>query len=193
MGGLFASDKDKSWNKRIGEVFSRHTFQQPFTNIGYWFGNLANITGEVEVEYFHGATVTNTSFIDGTGGITLGSNIMLSKGSNVDFSNTTLIHEYGHYLQQRKWGALPYLSLSLASILSAGPGWRSVSSHDQVWSEMDASARGLDYFESRMDLRDINNFKNIFQYRDYYNGRFLRNYFANDIFTYLLLDITWSK
>jgi hypothetical protein len=98
-----------------------------------------------------------------------------------------------HYLQQQDWGATPYLSLSLASLTSAGLDWRSTSSHREVWSEQDASMRGLSYFEGRMNEKQIENFKDTYENRSYYDGRFLRSFFANDIFTNFLIDVTWSK
>jgi hypothetical protein len=165
-----------------------------FTQIGYTAANIFNNTSRADVDYFHGATVTRSSLVGkmGGGGVTLGSYIAIDPSTGgINYDNTTLLHEYGHYLQARDWGGLPLLSLSLFSLGSAGVSWRSVGLHQGTWSEMDANARSLGYFKGRLDEKQLRNFTR-YHPGQYYNGRFFRSYIFPGLLSYFLYDITWS-
>jgi RHS repeat-associated protein len=197
--GQFATDKDLTFEQRIWQFMSRHTIEQPFTTMGFAAQNTINAYSfyskdEVKVGYFHGATVVQTDLMNGVGGFTLGSSITISTNSGaLDYDNNALVHEYGHYLQIRHYGALPMLSMSASSLLSAmlsdkhsnDPSW-----HDWNWTEQDAVARSLAYFGDKMTDAQKDRFLNTYSngFRAYYDGRFLRSYLFPASWEYLLYD-----
>lgn len=193
--GLFKADEDKSsWNQ-FWQIISRHTWQQPMTVIGYEFGIVANNIGFVDnVGYFHGATVLFNQFMEGSSAISMGGYIMLNPAQGgLNYDNTLLLHEYGHFLQVRQWGGFAFVQAGLFSLASAGPEFRSVGHHQNIWTERDANARTRDYFESRMTNPQILNFDNDFSFQQYYNWKFYRNLIVWDFFHLLTDDITKSN
>jgi RHS repeat-associated protein len=141
-GGLFVSDKEKSFSGRAWEVASRFTWQTPQTVIGLLYNHAANMFGNITgVEYFHGATAVKGAGIDG-GAVTLGSFISLSHISSDVESNVgvgagsyTFMHEYGHYLQSQKSGLAYLVKYGLPSITG------------KEWPEWDANQRAADYLQ----------------------------------------------
>jgi hypothetical protein len=140
-GGLFASDKEKSFGGRVLEVVSRFTWQLPQTIGGLLYNQGASMFGNVSgVEYFHGATAVKGAGIGG-GAVTLGSYISLShttldKEANVGIGpgSYTFMHEYGHYLQSQRNGVSYLFKYGLPSIFGAH------------WTEWDANQRAANYF-----------------------------------------------
>ena len=63
--------------------------------------------------------------------------------NNLTLESSILIHEYGHYLQGRAWGTIPYIfgGVNSTSINEETNG--------NAWSERDASLRGMDYFRKK--------------------------------------------
>jgi hypothetical protein len=146
--GLFMADDENGndFNEFL-QVASRFTWQQPMTSIGYEYSQANNHFGRVDVDYFNGATVIRDPGAN-NGSISMGGYIRLnpSKGP-LDYTNETLLHEYGHFAQTRDWGGLLTLvssSISLADAIS-----NSSSVHDKLWVERDANARALNIFEGR--------------------------------------------
>jgi hypothetical protein len=196
--GLFIADEDGSdWDK-FWEVLSRHTIQQPWTEMGNLYAHLNNNVGRIDVEYFHGATVIyDYSFMGKGGGVTLGSYITMDRyeyfsknnksgiKNKSDYSNLVLMHEYGHYLQSRQWGGARY-----------GPNatFSSASFSDQqnIWVEQDANARSISYFETRMTENEILGFNNEYE-SQYYDARFVQNYFWPDNSSLYIINLIWSK
>ena len=127
------------------EVLSRLTWQQPVTMVGNELAQFTNHTARVEVDYFHGATVLQNSSLDGVGAYSFGGYIFIEPGS-LDYSNSLLLHEYGHFLQTRGWGSFTIAS-SMHSLMDAL--FHSPETHDKLWVERDANARALQYFEGR--------------------------------------------
>ncbi|GIV44922.1 MAG: hypothetical protein KatS3mg035_2045 [Bacteroidia bacterium] len=140
-GGLFASDKEKSFGGRVLEVASRLTWQLPQTIGGLLYNQGASMFGNVSgVEYFHGATAVKGAGIGG-GAVTLGSYISLSHTSldpqanvGVGPGSYTFMHEYGHYLQSQRNGPSYLFKYGLPSIFAAN------------WTEWDANQRAANYF-----------------------------------------------
>ncbi len=146
LGGLFASDPNKSLEGRVWEVVSRFTWQLPQTVFGYLWSSSLNVVGKVrDVKYMHGATVVMGK--GWWGGMTLGSFITGDRELEADVNNSLFQHEYGHYLQSQDLG-LSYLPIyGLSSFLSA---WLSKSSKEHMfnWTEQDANIRAKMYFDS---------------------------------------------
>lgn len=70
-------------------------------------------------------------------------NIEYGKGGRLTLRSSTLIHEYGHYLQGRAWGSFGSL---LSGINSSSYNKETDS---RAWSERDASLRGMNYFSNK--------------------------------------------
>jgi hypothetical protein len=191
--GLFKTDADLNAGQRAWQFVSRHTWEQPFTNLGFALHNLFNAVSRAKVGYFYGVTVMQTDLLTGSQGLTIGSSITLSTRSGIDANTMTLLHEYGHYLQARSWGGAPMLSMSLFSFFSTKTfGWRSTGDHQKTWAEMDANARALSYFRDRLNEGQSMAFEKEYKDRGYYDGRFFRSYLFPVVLSYLIYDITWS-
>jgi len=192
--GLLKTDEDKNFLNRTWQVFSRHTWQQPMTMIGYEFANTANNWTQLNgVEYFHGATVILSDRMKEGRGISIGGYIGLNPNDGaLNYDNFLLLHEYGHFLQTRQWGGIATLSSSIFSGLSAGFDWRSIGDHGYTWVERDANARVLSYFGKRLDNKQRRNFIEEYhgQYDDY---RFIHRFLFPFLFPHFLYeDITFS-
>ncbi|MEY4877575.1 MAG: tRNA(Glu)-specific nuclease WapA precursor [Bacteroidota bacterium] len=143
-GGLLATDPSKSNPARAWELISRFTWQLPQTAVGFLYTQGRNDVGRIKnVKYFHGATVSHTDNLNEQDGVTLGSFILVNDQSNEDeFHETvgnggyTVMHEYGHYLQSKKYGWLYLTRIGLSSGLQ-----------DANWTESDANQRAANYFD----------------------------------------------
>jgi len=119
--GLYVSDPNKDFLGRVGEVFSRFTWQLPQTIAGFVGAHGTNMIGHVnKVDYAFGATVlqTNTSIYK-FGAITLGSYIIGNNEMEAKPENKWFQHEYGHYLQSQDVGLKYLFDYGLPSLLSA--------------------------------------------------------------------------
>jgi hypothetical protein len=186
--GQLMTDKDLSFGKRVWQFVSRHTWEQPYTTLGFTTHNALNAYSffrgdETKVGHFHGATVMQTDWMNG--GFTLGSSITMSNNGPLNYDNNLLLHEYGHYLQIRNYGGVPMLSMSLSSLSSAIQDFN----HDSNWTEQDAVARSLSYFGDRLDADQKLSFMNYSNnYKGYYDARFWRSYLFPSIFIFFMFD-----
>jgi RHS repeat-associated protein len=191
--GLFQVDEDQgnSFNQFL-QVVSRHTWQQPMTLIGYEYANFCNNTGRIEIDYFHGATVVTDPGMKSA--VSLGGYITINpKYGDIDYSNSTLLHEYGHFLQTRQWGGCSYIPGAILSGLSASElDWRSTKSHDEIWVEQDANARAMAYLGDRLTPFQRYNFDWHHPNQKYFDSRFIRNLIFTDLFLLYLIDLKWS-
>lgn len=168
--GLFIADEGSDWDK-FWQVLSRHTWQQPMTEVGNLYAHFSNNYGSVDVEYFHGATVLSHRNYDDGDGMSIGGYINLSKkkfDEGLDYNNSTLLHEYGHFLQTRQWGLFS-ISSSVISLFNTSTD---ATNHKSLWVEQDANARTMSYFEDRMSTNEIKDFSYINQ--KYYDDRYFR-------------------
>lgn len=148
--GVFQVDESQGISfEQFAQFFSRQTWQQPMTTIGYEFNNFMNNISQVEVEYFYGATVVTSDQISKA--VSLGGYITLNEfhQGNINFSNQTLMHEYGHFLQTRNFEGMGFIPGAISSGGSA-IGIRSVNDHPDMWVETDANGRAWDYFGTSM-------------------------------------------
>ena len=183
-GGLFVSDKNKELGGQIWEVISRLTTQSLQTTLGFLAAHAMNtfrLYGGVEtVEYLHGATVVSNHNSTG-GAITFGSYILGGPSLAANDSNEFFQHEFGHYLQNQKYGALAIFKYGIPSINSAINS-TSASVHDKSSSEQDANARSLIYMHYystscnwNYASNTINNYDNKKSYYDPSNQMALLN------------------
>ncbi|GHT17579.1 hypothetical protein FACS189429_1950 [Bacteroidia bacterium] len=174
--GMFKTDESLDFWGRTWQFMSRYSWEMPATAVGQAWHGLANAfsSGDVNVGYFHGATVLQADWM-GYGGVTIGSNITIGYGyGGINADNVVLIHEYGHYLQLRDYGGIPWLYMSLSSLASAAisPGL-----HDYYWSEMDANARSAKYFNGKLTDMQLKNFNTYFPNQEFADSSFWQNYF----------------
>ena len=157
-GGLFASDPNKGFFGRIGEVLSRFTWQLPQT-IGGWGTaqayNTLGLKGGVEsVKYKYGATVVSTRN-DWTA-VIQGSYIVGGSSLKADANNSLFQHEYGHYIQSHSMGWAYYPRVGIPSWQSEKGNYKqNYPNHDYHPVEMDANRRAFLYFN-----REMKGFKN---------------------------------
>ncbi len=191
--GIFEYDEDRSSFWQAGwQIVSRLTWQAGSTLVGDLMAQAPNGRGAVnEVGYFHGATVLSTNEgIERGAGMSVGGFIFLNPADyrlGLNFNNALLIHEYGHFVQARQWGAIGGLTAALSSLRSAAPRNRTAADHDRHWTEADANSRSLKYFLKTGRLSDINDDIHRDQFEEYRNF-IRRNENINNRDTYLF----WS-
>jgi hypothetical protein len=145
---------------------SRYTYEMPVTAFGQAWHGPANAfsPGEVNVGFFHGATVLQAKWM-GSGGVTIGSNITIGYDEGgIDAGNPTLLHEYGHYLQIRRFGNMSWYNMAFSS--STTPEGR----HMENWAEQDANYRSMRYFQNQITPTQYNNFLTDREYAGYFKS-----------------------
>jgi hypothetical protein len=166
-GGLFTTDKNKSFFGQVWEIVSRFTYQLPQT-IGGWgtahAHNTFGLRGGVDrVDYKFGATVVKTNSGD-WGAITQGNYIVGDNTIKPEVNNSLFQHEYGHYIQSQQYGWFYYPKYGIPSALSKDP-------HKQNPVEQDANARAFKYFSDNV----IN-----FNWTDAYGNQFTNWKYRNN-------------
>lgn len=150
-GGLFVTDPNKNFWGRVGEFFSKFTWQSLQTLGGFLTAHAYNTFrikgGVVNVSYKYGTTVLQTD-LKGWGAVTQGNYIIGSNSIRPDASNTLFQHEYGHYIQSQKLGPAYYFAIGIPSICSASD---ENSNHDEYYTEQDANIRAFQYFNEHID------------------------------------------
>jgi RHS repeat-associated protein len=117
-GGLFATDKNKSFNGKVGQIFSRFTTELPQTVLGLVSSYGANLFGKMlDVNYKAGATVSKMRGLFGA--FTLGSFVIGDRMISASPDNSLFQHEYGHYLQSQATGFLYLFKYAIPSLYSA--------------------------------------------------------------------------
>jgi uncharacterized protein RhaS with RHS repeats len=147
--GLFTTDSNQNgFFEKVGEVFSRFTWQLPQTVLGFTAMYTSNVLTLVDdVDHYGGATVAK-HYGGGWGAFTLGSYIMGDEGIAADPNNTLFQHEYGHCLQSKNWG-LAYLSR--AALPSLFDTWGRKGDHIFHPIEQDANMRAFKYFNENVE------------------------------------------
>ena len=176
IGGLFASDPNKSFLGQLWEVASRFTWQAPQTLIGFALSQFANASewmgftngGIQSIDYLYGATVVSYN-VGGWGAVTLGNYINGSSRLEADPNNSLFQHEYGHYIQSQEMGIAYLPRVGIPSILSSGP------EHDYHPVEIDANRRAFMYFNKYVpgfySTEEEWNYRNSEEYKGWYFNR----------------------
>ncbi|MBN2610729.1 MAG: RHS repeat-associated core domain-containing protein [Bacteroidales bacterium] len=142
--GLFKTDDSKNFGGQAWELISRFTWQLPQTIVGFAFSHGINNFGDVlDVNYFRGTTVFETT-IEG-GAYTIGSYITGPMGFNPVFSDHLFVHEYGHYIQSKRWGIFYLPLIAIPSLESEF--FASGEKHRYRWFEAQASRHAVNYFD----------------------------------------------
>ena len=69
-----------------------------------------------------------------------------------DWRDHLFVHEYGHFLQGLTWGPFYLPVIALPSLASAAGIATGGVDHDDRWFEVDASRRGMRYFNAEYGL-----------------------------------------
>lgn len=149
-GGLFTLDSNKNFGKKLGELFSRFTWQLPQTIAGFSYANFMNAFYEINnIDYKYGTAVIASSYFN-TGAITLGNFIIGGPELRGSLNNNTFKHEYGHYLQSQAYGWAYLLCVGIPSLKSAqnNDTQKYEKSHRNQPHEVDANQRSYEYFTS---------------------------------------------
>ncbi len=141
--GLFRSGGDQNFFQSAWEVVSRFTWQLPQTLVGYGYANYLNYTSDTKIDYYGGATTISTPAMKNT--VTLGNYIAGNPNLKADPSNYLFQHEFGHYLQSKKYGPAYLSAFAIPSGLSVAKG----NDHKLFRVEQDANARAIKYFNKR--------------------------------------------
>jgi hypothetical protein len=152
--GLFIADRTQSRLQQAWTITKRFTWQLPFTVSGYLAGQTRNVVKDVRrVDYFYGSTVIYDHNYNHDGAFSLGGYITMHYSEYIDhgtgFRNDLLLHEYGHYLQERNWG--PFVGIGYYQSVTDNDLLRlkKVEDHGNLWIEQDANKRSLKYFSGK--------------------------------------------
>lgn len=159
--GLFITDRTLDDDEQVLQVIKRFTWQLPTTIGGYLMGQSWNVFKDVQrVDYFYGATVIyDRCYNEYAGAITNSAKIGFSIGGFIvedlchyeelgtNASDVTLVHEYGHYLQEQAWGPLTLISGIESSKNELC--WPKILNQQNVWVERDANQRALNYLRNK--------------------------------------------
>lgn len=144
----FQTDENLSSGEQIWSVVSRFTWEFSQTVAGNTISHIRNIFGVVDISYYHGATLVNTTNTTNKwSGMTLGSYINGKNLTKDPQNNDVFAHEFGHTRQSALLGPL-YLSLvglpSLSGSVSDKFGW---SDHNREWYEVWANQLSYNYHD----------------------------------------------
>jgi hypothetical protein len=143
ISGFYRVEQESSFPRKCAEVLSRMVWQQPQTLIGFLYNAGMLLSGKATgVARYHGAAAVKCA---GWKGHSASLGIFLSMGDDkrdseakvgVGAGSYTTMHEYGHYLQSRRWGPLYLFVFGLPSLFGA------------TYPEHDANRRAAAFFES---------------------------------------------
>ena len=145
--GLFESDEVLSEEDESYSIKSRFTNEFAQTYFGYIISHFLNNVYDVDVHYYHGATLVNRSISPGKSGVTLGPYI---NGNNLfaDPENDAVFaHEYGHTIQSKLTGPFYLFAVGGPSLVSAWLHTKGLIDHDSQWYEVQANHLSADYFD----------------------------------------------
>ncbi|MCM1501405.1 MAG: hypothetical protein NC115_01905 [Bacteroidales bacterium] len=160
--GTFQTDTHKNGWERAWNVFSRWTWESLQVGLGRTVAHFKNaILGKVDrVEYFCGATYVINEDADVTQGVTLGNFINIDDNEIIttDFKSHLLskqiyMHEFGHYIDSRRWGLIYPLAIGLPSLFSASiDTQRNKYEHKYCYTEIRANKLASKYFNKHYNV-----------------------------------------
>jgi len=141
--GIFQWNSDQNFGQNLGNIFSKITWELPQTIVGWTISQVLNGAALVnDVNYFRGATVLGTDITGGA--FTPGSYIIGPAGFRPDFTDHLFVHEYGHYLQSKRFGPMYLNYVAIPSVIDV---WIWPNRHDTRWYEAGASRLAANYFD----------------------------------------------
>lgn len=134
----------------FGQVFRKLTWGLPNTLMGNLMAHGYNITGKVNrVTLLEGAIALDGPMGDGYVAFSMGGYLFGPNKFKADWRDHLFVHEYGHFLQGLTWGPFFLPVIALPSLASAAGIVTGGVRHDKRWFEVDASRRGMEYFDMK--------------------------------------------
>ncbi len=146
--GLFKSDKNKNIFSQFIEITSRFSWQLLQVIIGILYTTFGNIFFRVnEITFNYGITAVDLGI---NGAVTIGNYTAGSTNYSANHNNPLFRHEYGHYIQSQRLGIFYLIVVGIPSLQSAilSNSQSNTPSHLNRWFEVDASKKGIHYFNS---------------------------------------------
>ncbi len=159
--GNFYIDENQSYGMGILQGMSAHSLELLQNSIGSALQQYFNFNAAVDrVDYFDGATFTTNENSNG-GGISLGKFIHCWYDGEIEggfkafvLSSPKYMHEYGHYLDSKRYLTGYLFAIAIPSLWSAAThkGEKSsapfgfLSWHRTFWTELRANRKASDYF-----------------------------------------------
>lgn len=127
------------------QVVGKMTWGIKNTIIGNILAHGFNLAGKVDgVTYMDGVAALSGT-LSGNKAMTIGFYIFGPKNFTATWRDHLFVHEYGHFLQSQRWGAMYLPAIGLPSVVSAmGTG-----EHKKQWYEVNASRLGAKYFDNK--------------------------------------------
>lgn len=102
----------------------------------------------MSIEYTNGAIVLNSNWINFGVGFTLGNVITVGHGHNITQQNGIIKHEFGHYIQSRRYGPLWGVIFAVPSITRAFPWNINIvgGKYSEFYTESNADKLGNKYW-----------------------------------------------
>ena len=144
--GLYQIDTNLSEEKQAMMLTSRFDSERMQTILGYWLSIVFNNLYDVDIQYYHGATLVNRH-VAGRSGVTLGPYI---NGKNLVADaeyDDIFAHEYGHTVQSRRLGSSYLFAVGAPSLISAWLYTKGLVNHDHQWYEVQANHLSAEYFK----------------------------------------------
>ena len=136
----------------FGQVFRKLTWGLPNTLMGNLMAHGYNIAGKVNrVTHLEGAIALDGT-TDDYSAFSMGGYIFGPNKFKADWRDHLFVHEYGHFLQGLTWGPFYLPVIALPSLASAAGIATGGVDHDDRWFEVDASRRGMRYFNAEYGL-----------------------------------------
>jgi len=145
--GNFYIDENAGFLEGVWQGYSKQSWESLQTGLGHTISQFCNtIWLAKSVSYAYGATVTESKNSK-WGAFTLGSFIYGNSGINANPNDNLFQHEYGHYLQSRRFGVADLFAFSIESFVSGI--W--ANDHRKTYTEIDANRRAFEYFINTVD------------------------------------------
>jgi hypothetical protein len=146
LGSFVAYDRDKTFAGKALQILSHFTWELPQQIIGLFTGQFVNLIGGIESvdRYTNGSIVLKSGLLMPGAGYTMGNIITVSSASSIDL----ISHEFGHYIQSRRFGPLWIPTYGIPSIVRAGLwSWGIIGgNYDSFYTESNATNLGLKYW-----------------------------------------------
>jgi len=142
LSSIISYDPSKSFVGKVLQIFGHFTWELPQQFLGILTGEFTNLIGGIEsvYKYSNGAIVLNNRWMGAGAGLTMGNIITIGSGSKSD----VLSHEFGHYIQSRRFGPLWTPVFGIPSIVRAGLWSTGIvgGTYDSFYTEKNATKLG---------------------------------------------------
>ena len=146
FSSLIASDKNRTIAGKIVQIASHFTWELPQQILGILTAQFTNLFGGVDkvLRYSNGSIVVSNIWVAAGNGITMGNIITVGSGSTID----VITHEFGHYIQSRRFGPLWIPLFGIPSITRAGLWSLGIvgGDYDSFYTESNATKIGKKYW-----------------------------------------------